>query len=134
LKKTDHELMIDASGTTSKLFFTLKDDGSALIQHLGRVFFMQHGMHLNRENLTSINSNPVLEGSYEVNAPMFGKVIQVNVTPEKVVNKGDTLVILESMKMENRVVAVGKARVQSIKVHVGDLVQDNQALLVLSNV
>jgi len=134
LKQTDHELMVDASGSIHKLFFTLKDDGSALIQHNGRVFFLQHAMHLNRENLTRINSNPALEGSYVVNAPMFGKVLQINVSLDTVVNKGDTLLILESMKMENRVVAMGKARVQSIEVHAGDLVQDNQALIILSNI
>jgi 3-methylcrotonyl-CoA carboxylase alpha subunit len=134
MKKTDHELLIDASGVVYKLFYTLKLDGSALIQQDGLVYFVQHAMHLNRENLTRINSNPVLEGTYVVNAPMFGKVIQVNVKPEDTVNKGDTLVILESMKMENRVVAMGKARVQSIEVHAGELVQDKQTLVILSNI
>jgi biotin carboxyl carrier protein len=119
-------LFIDAAGMVHKLFFTLKPDGSALIQQEGVVYFVQHAMHLNRENLTRINSNPVLEGTYVVNAPMFGKVIKINVKPEETVNKGDTLVILESMKMENRVVAMGKARVQSIEVHAGELVQDKQ--------
>jgi 3-methylcrotonyl-CoA carboxylase alpha subunit len=134
MKKTDHELLIDASGVVYKLFYTLKLDGSALIQQDGLVYFVQHAMHLNRESLTRINSNPVLEGTYVVNAPMFGKVIQVNVKPEDNVNKGDTLVILESMKMENRVVAMGKARVQSIEVHAGELVQDKQTLVILSNI
>lgn len=134
MKKTDHELFINASGVVHKLFFTPKTDGSALIQQDGLVYFIQHAMHLNRENLTRINSNPVLEGTYVVNAPMFGKVIKVNVKPEDTVNKGDTLVILESMKMENRVVAMGKARVQSIEVRAGELVQDKQTLVILSNI
>jgi 3-methylcrotonyl-CoA carboxylase alpha subunit len=134
MKKTDHELFVDAAGMVHKLFFTLKPDGSALIQQEGVVYFVQHAMHLNRENLTRINSNPVLEGTYVVNAPMFGKVIKINVKPEETVNKGDTLVILESMKMENRVVAMGKARVQSIEVHAGELVQDKQTLVILSNI
>ncbi len=134
LKKSDHELMIDVSGSINKLFFTLKNDGSALIQHQGRVFLLQHAMHLNRENLTRINSNPLLEGTFVVNAPMFGKVIQINVKPNDLVNKGDTLLILESMKMENRVVAIGKGQVQAVEVHTGDLVQDNQPLVVLSNI
>ncbi len=134
MKKTDHELMIDASGVLHKLYFTLKADGSALIQLKGKVYLMQHAMHLNRENLTRINSNPVLEGNYVVSAPMFGKVIQINVKPGDLVNKGDTLLILESMKMENRVVAIGKGQVQTIEVHTGDLVQDNQRLMVLSNI
>lgn len=133
LKKTNHELMIDASGTIHKLFFSMKSDGSALIQHKGMVYFVQHNMHLNRENLTRINNNPLIDGIFAVNAPMFGKVLKINVAPQMVVNKGDTLVILESMKMENRVLAMGKARVQSIEVNVGELVQDKQALVVLSN-
>lgn len=134
LRKTDHEMHIDVSGVIKKLFFTLMNDGSVLIQQNGRTFLVQHAMHLNRESLKRINENPVLEGTYVVSAPMFGKVIQVNVKPEDIVNKGDTLVILESMKMENRVVAMGKGRVQKIEVHSGQLVQDNQALVVLSNI
>ncbi|MEE4176070.1 MAG: biotin carboxylase N-terminal domain-containing protein [Bacteroides sp.] len=134
LRKTDHEMHIDASGVIRKLFFTLMNDGSVLIQQNGRTFLVQHAMHLNRESLKRINNNPVLEGTYGVHAPMFGKVIQVIVKPDDIVNKGDTLVILESMKMENRVVAMGKGRVQKIEVHSGQLVQDNQVLVVLSNV
>ena len=134
LKKTDHEMHIDASGIRTKLFFTLLEDGSVMIQQSGRTYLIQHAMHLNRESLKRINNNPVLDGTYVVNAPMFGKVIQVNVKIDDIVNKGDTLVILESMKMENRVVAMGKGRVQKIEVHSGQLVQDNQALVILSNV
>lgn len=134
LRKTDHEMHIDASGFVRKLYFTLLDDGSVLIQQNGRTYLVQHAMHLNRESLRRINNNPVLEGTYVVNAPMFGKVIQVNVKMDDIVNKGDTLVILESMKMENRVVAMGKGRVQKIEVHSGQLVQDNQPLVVLSNI
>lgn len=134
VQKSDHELMIDASGSIYKLFYTLNDDGSALIQHKGRVCLIQHSMHLNSESLTPISNNPVKEGTFSINAPMFGKVVQVNVVPETLVNKGDTLVILESMKMENRVMAMGTAMVKSIEVNVGELVQYNQTLVVLSNI
>jgi acetyl/propionyl-CoA carboxylase alpha subunit len=134
LSKTDHEMQIDASGFVRKLDFTLMSDGSVLIQQAGKTFLVQHAMHLNRESLKRINSNPVLEGTYLVNAPMFGKVIQVNIQPDDIVNKGDTLVILESMKMENRVVAMGKGRVREIVVHPGQFVQDNQVLVILSNI
>jgi len=45
--------------------------------------------------------------------------------------KGDTVLVLEAMKMENNIKAVGEGIVKSISVQKGAAVEKNQVLIVL---
>ena len=51
-----------------------------------------------------------------IKAPMPGMVLKILVTPGQKINKGDGLVILEAMKMENILKATASATVKTIKV------------------
>lgn len=51
-----------------------------------------------------------------VKAPMPGMILKVLVTPGQQINKGDGLLILEAMKMENVLKASGSATVKAIRV------------------
>jgi 3-methylcrotonyl-CoA carboxylase alpha subunit len=67
----------------------------------------------------------------EVTAPMPGKVVEVLVRPGDEVDTGDGLVVLEAMKMENRLVAEAVATVAEVRVAAGDMVDGGQVLIVL---
>lgn len=67
----------------------------------------------------------------EITAPMPGKVLQVLVHPGDHVDAGDGLLILEAMKMENRLVAEAAATVAELRVAAGDMVDGGQVLVVL---
>jgi len=67
----------------------------------------------------------------EVTAPMPGKVLQVLVQPGDHVDAGDGLLILEAMKMENRLIAEAAATVAEVRVAVGNMVDGGQVLVVL---
>jgi 3-methylcrotonyl-CoA carboxylase alpha subunit len=64
-------------------------------------------------------------------APMPATVIKILVTPGGAVKKGDTLVILEAMKMELPVRAPGDGRVAAIHCREGELVQPDTILIEL---
>lgn len=51
-----------------------------------------------------------------VKAPMPGLVLKILVAPGQQINKGDGLLVLEAMKMENILKATGPATVKAIKV------------------
>lgn len=68
----------------------------------------------------------------EIVAPMPGKVLQVAVQPGEHVEAGDTLLILEAMKMETRLTAEAAASVVEVRVAAGDMVDGGQVLVVLS--
>jgi propionyl-CoA carboxylase alpha chain len=64
-------------------------------------------------------------------APMPGKILAVRVEPGQAVHKGDTLVILEAMKMEHEVVAPHDGTVQQVCVQVGQQVDADAVLVIL---
>jgi biotin carboxyl carrier protein len=65
----------------------------------------------------------------EIKAPMPGMVLEVQAVPGQAVSKGDPLVILEAMKMENVLRAPGDAVVKKVWVEKGKAVDKNQVLL-----
>jgi 3-methylcrotonyl-CoA carboxylase alpha subunit len=67
----------------------------------------------------------------EVFAPLNGKVVKINVNENETVKSGDTLLVIESMKMENRIISPRDADVEQINVSVGDLVELNELLITL---
>ncbi|WP_072687894.1 biotin/lipoyl-binding carrier protein [Rhodococcus marinonascens] len=68
----------------------------------------------------------------DVRAEMVSTVFQVVVSAGDEVRQGDTLVILESMKMEIPVIAEEPGRVTSVDVKVGDVIQQGDLIAVIS--
>jgi biotin carboxyl carrier protein len=66
-----------------------------------------------------------------IRAPMPGRVVEVFVETGEEVEKGDVVLILEAMKMENELRSPGKAIVKSVNVKAGDSVASNQLLVAL---
>ncbi|MEA1940156.1 MAG: biotin/lipoyl-containing protein [Candidatus Caldatribacteriota bacterium] len=67
----------------------------------------------------------------EVTAPMPGKVLQLKVKEGDSVKEGDTLLILEAMKMENEIVANASGSVKKVDVAVNDMVDSGDVLIVI---
>ena len=68
----------------------------------------------------------------EVRAEMVANVWKIVVSEGAAVAEGDTLVILESMKMEIPVLAEGDGTVSSLAVNEGDVVQEGDVIAVIS--
>lgn len=64
----------------------------------------------------------------QIKAPMPGNILDVKVTAGQSVKKGDVLIILEAMKMENEIQAPCDGKVTGVNVRKGDTVE-TQALL-----
>ena len=62
-------------------------------------------------------------------SPVTGLVITVNVQPGQSIEPNDVLVVLESMKMENNVIATHAATVKSVNAVPGSSVKVNQVLV-----
>ncbi len=65
----------------------------------------------------------------DIKAPMPGLVLQISVGPGDTVEKGDPLLILEAMKMENVLKAPGSGTVKKVSVNQGQAVEKNQLLI-----
>ncbi|KAA9338687.1 biotin/lipoyl-binding protein [Hymenobacter busanensis] len=65
----------------------------------------------------------------EVKAPMPGLIVDIRVAPGQTVQKGDPLLVLEAMKMENILKAPGDGTVSAVKVNLRDNVNKGQILV-----
>ncbi len=65
----------------------------------------------------------------QVTAPMAGAIVDVRVTNGTAVKRGDTLLVLEAMKMQQPLKAAADGQVQGLTVNVGDQVRSRQLLL-----
>ena len=65
----------------------------------------------------------------ELKAPMPGLIVDIRVQPGQVVRKGDSLLVLEAMKMENILKAPADGTVSRIQVTLRDNVQKGQVLV-----
>ena len=67
----------------------------------------------------------------EIRSPMPGKILEVRVSQGDEVESNQTLVVLEAMKMENTLASGARARVKTIHVAPGELVELGQILVEL---
>lgn len=80
-------------------------------------------------NVNSIENNEIKE---IVKAPISGSVVAVNVQNGDSVKKGDVLMVIEAMKMENEIVSPIDATVLNVRVKKGEMVESEAPLVFLS--
>ena len=80
----------------------------------------------------SVSAAPALAAGEVVKSPMPGNILKINVTVGQKVNEGDTLLVLEAMKMENEIAASKAGTVAQIIVSKGAVVETGAPLVVIS--
>jgi len=73
----------------------------------------------------------VAEGEQPIKAPMAGRIVKILVKKDDQVQEGDGLIVLEAMKMENKIVSQGMGKVLDILVSDDDTVESGQELMVI---
>ena len=71
-------------------------------------------------------------GATTVEAPMPGKILNIKVSEGQAVKFGETVVVMEAMKMETEIVAPADGTVSKILVKAGDSVDTGAALVALN--
>lgn len=71
-------------------------------------------------------------GAVKVNAPMPGKILSVKASAGQAVKKGEVIMVLEAMKMENEIVAPQDGTIAGINVSAGDSVEAGAVLASLN--
>ncbi len=74
---------------------------------------------------------PAANGGETINSPMPGTILSVNVQNGASVKKGDVLMILEAMKMENEIMSPVDGTVTSVNVQSGASVETGAVLCVI---
>jgi len=69
---------------------------------------------------------------FNLKAPMPGLIVTVMVSEGQAVHKGEILVVLESMKMQNELKSPRDGKISRVKIKAGDNVEQNQVLLIVA--
>lgn len=72
------------------------------------------------------------QGAVSVTAPMPGTVLQIKAKAGDAVKRGQAVVILEAMKMENEIVAPQDGVIASVNVSQGDSVNNGDVLMTMN--
>jgi biotin carboxyl carrier protein len=111
--------LIARDGDRVERMFAVKAGDTTWVFHDGAVFRL--------EEASSRRGGHHTHGS--LSSPMPATVIGVNVAPGQDVTSGQTLIVLEAMKMELPIRAPGDGRIAAVHCKPGDLVQPDVSLL-----
>ena len=74
---------------------------------------------------------PIPEGAITVKAPMPGKISALKAEAGKAVKRGDFILVLDAMKMQNDITATADGTLHEIRVNPGDNVKTGDVLAVI---
>lgn len=118
---------INIDGKRYELRITKTEDNYT-VSFLSKTLSVTH-QDQNIETITKSSAQEVI-----INSPMSGLVIFINVNPNQIVNVGQSLVVLEAMKMQNDIQSPIKAKVLDVYVKVGQTVEKDDKLIKLAAV
>lgn len=81
-----------------------------------------------KENLAPVSAGK-RPSAKAIKSPLPGNILKINVAEGDSFNEGDTLLVMESMKMENNVLAEKKGKVVKVSTAVGKAVLQDEVLL-----
>jgi biotin carboxyl carrier protein len=110
--KIDHEHKLFTVKVNNKLYnLHVRDSHDLLLEQLG----------MSKKTKSKAN---------DLKAPMPGKILSVGVKEGDTVKKGDVVLILEAMKMENVLKSPADATIKAVKVVPGENVEKNHVLVI----
>lgn len=142
IQVNDHIYAVDFQSLPGQPTFSLLVDGGSfqadvypgeedILQVLMRGRFYEALVEDEREKrLAAAGGSGVADsGEFQLRSPMPGLVVAIPVNEGDEIAKGDVLVILESMKMQNELKSPRDGKVARIQVKAGDSVEQRQILL-----
>jgi len=136
---------LDSNKIDSNLFHVLLNQASYKVKLIEKDFnernyTLQIGSTIYKINIGTELDELIRSMGYElssesaandVKAPMPGIILEIKVKPGDAVSKGDTLLILEAMKMENAILSPKDGVIKSVMSETGDTVDKNKLLIEL---
>jgi biotin carboxyl carrier protein len=107
-------------------------DGVYIVQLSGEILEVVVEDERTRRLAGLKSSANVAAGEAVIKAPMPGVVVEIPVKEGQEVKRGDIVVILESMKMQNEFKAPRDGKVHTIRVEPGNKVEQNAILLTIA--
>lgn len=130
-KLDSNSMVLNVNGSTKRVFFTRNDaQPYDLYGYDCYVYRLSSPAVLRMTGAFLNKTDKNTTGTFnQINSPLFGKVVGVKVNTLQKVKKGDLLVVIESMKTENNILAEGEGVVSEVFVSEGSQVAENSPIL-----
>jgi len=119
IEHRSHEALIELAGDTMNVLLNGRLYGAQVQDERAR-------------RLTQASSGGTHSGEVQIKSPMPGLIVATPVSEGQAVKKGQTVIVLESMKMENELKAPRDGTVAAIKVVPRQNVEQHQVLVILT--
>jgi biotin carboxyl carrier protein len=123
-----YSLLVD--GNSYEAYVHPAEDGWQVLLR-GRLYPAQIEDERERRLRAAAGAAVAETGEFQLRAPMPGLVVSIPVSPGQAVKRGDVLLILESMKMQNELKSPRDGTVGRIRVKPTESVEQKQTLLTL---
>lgn len=122
----------------NKLRFVLEDNSYTVrfsVNHAGEIWItcLNQTLVLKRADMPDFRSNrftPEHDNDFKssVVSPMYGKIFKILVSEKDEIRKNDTILIIDSMKTENKILSPSSGKILRLHVREGDQVKTNMLL------
>jgi biotin carboxyl carrier protein len=126
-----HHLLVNNKSVTSELISSDFLNRTYSVKINSNVYKVQISNQLDvliKDMGLSLSANRVVN---DVKAPMPGMILDVMVEVGQEVKEGDSILVLEAMKMENTILAPRDAKIKAIQIQKSNTVSKNQVLIEL---
>ncbi len=128
-KPKSQQIEIQLDGMPFTAFVSHPEAGKVIVSYHTHVFEVTRKDILPAQTDFNTITSAMGDSGSNITSPMPGKVIKVVVKEGDAVAKGDLLLVVEAMKMENNILSPADAVVDRITVVAGDLVDSNFTLV-----
>ncbi|MGM0647927.1 MAG: acetyl/propionyl/methylcrotonyl-CoA carboxylase subunit alpha [Bacteroidota bacterium] len=122
------QCIIRLNNVEQKFRLVKQNKVEAVLKHNGYYFRLQR-MDIIKQHDQEAFFQEKVTSQRQVVSPVHGRVVSVAVARGATVKAGETLVVIESMKIENNIVAETDAEVEVVKIEEGEQVTDGQVLI-----
>lgn len=121
-----HSLLVNEKSYEAYVYPS--DEGWQVLLH-GTLYQLHVEDERERRLRASLGGGPAEHGEFHLKSPMPGMIVAVPVEEGQEVKKGDVLVVLESMKMQNELKSPRVGTISRVRVRPGDNVEQRETLL-----
>lgn len=121
-----YSLLVDGNSYESYIY---SDDQGLQVLLFGTLYKAIVEDEREKRLRAALGGSVIERGDFHLKAPMPGLVVSIAVSEGQQIEKGDMLIILESMKMQNELKSPRAGRISRLRVEPGDNVEQRQTLL-----
>jgi 3-methylcrotonyl-CoA carboxylase alpha subunit len=118
-------------GEPGKVSYAQLASGEEVVEFQGLKLVFKRWDALPEEPALLVFSDRDEQSENLIVSPMFGKIIKINVRENDTVSKGDILLVIDSMKIENNILAPRKAKIKKVMMNPGDQVEMNKPIIAI---